>query len=156
MATPEFILALRERIGHTSLFLPGVTMAVLDDHGGVLLVRRVDGSEWGLVAGIVEPGEQPAVAGVREVLEETGVHVEVERLTSVYTQEPMTYSNGDECQFLDLTFRCRYVAGDARVNDDESVDVRWFPLSDLPELTAHSRDKLALALTDADQPWFAT
>jgi hypothetical protein len=47
-------------------------------------------------------------------------------LTSVSVSVPTTYANGDQVQFLDLTFRRRAVGGDARVNDAESVEVGWF------------------------------
>jgi hypothetical protein len=45
-----------------------------------------------------------------------------------------TFANGDQVQCLEITFRCRPVGGEARVNDDESLEVAWFPLSALPEL----------------------
>ena len=72
MPTPDFILRLREKIGHDLLWLPGVTAVVLDDRNRVLLGRRADNGRWTLITGILEPGEQPAVGVVREVLEETG------------------------------------------------------------------------------------
>ncbi|MFD9691906.1 hypothetical protein ACFWXO_39795, partial [Kitasatospora sp. NPDC059088] len=33
-----------------------------------------------------------------------------------------------------LTFRCRAVGGEARVNDDESLEVGWFGLDELPPI----------------------
>ena len=44
--------------------------------------------------------------------------------------------NGDVCHFLTLVFRCRFVSGEARVNDDESLDVGWFLPKDFPDLMA--------------------
>ncbi len=46
----------------------------------------------------------------------------------------MQYANGDRCQYLDITFRCRATGGEARVNDDESLEVGWFPAGRLPPL----------------------
>ncbi|BBE22069.1 NUDIX hydrolase [Arthrobacter sp. MN05-02] len=134
MATPEFVLALRSKIGHDPLWLPGVGGVVFDDEGQVLLGRRSDDGRWTIITGMVDPGEEPAVALRREVLEETGVVVEVEYLLDTAVVGPVTYPNGDQCTFLTLDFRCRRVSGTARVNDDESSEVRWFPLDDLPEL----------------------
>ena len=37
------------------------------------------------------------------------------------------HANGDRASYLDLTFACTYVSGEAHVADDESSDVRWFP-----------------------------
>jgi ADP-ribose pyrophosphatase YjhB (NUDIX family) len=82
--------------------------------------------------GCLEPGEQPAAGAAREVEEETGVLVTAERIVSVSALPLMACPNGDEVYWLDVTFRCRVVGGEARVNDDESVDVGWHELSDLP------------------------
>ena len=56
MPTPDFILRIRDRIGHEALWLTGAT-AVVEDDGRLLLVKRADTGEWSPVAGIVEPGE---------------------------------------------------------------------------------------------------
>jgi len=68
MPTPDFVLALREKIGTASLWLSGVT-AVVVRGDEVLLVRRADTGAWTPVTGIIDPGEEPAVAAVREVEE---------------------------------------------------------------------------------------
>jgi ADP-ribose pyrophosphatase YjhB (NUDIX family) len=132
MPIPQFIVDLRARIGHDALWLPGVTAVVLDDDGRVLLVRRADNNLWTLVTGCLEPGEQPAVGAVREVVEETAVIAVAERVLSVSAIPLTVYGNGDQAGYLDVTFRCRAVSGTARVNDDESVDVGWFKLDELP------------------------
>jgi ADP-ribose pyrophosphatase YjhB (NUDIX family)/GNAT superfamily N-acetyltransferase len=147
MPTPDFVLALRERLGHDLLWMAGVTAVVRDERGHVLLVRRSDNGRWGLVSGILEPGEQPATGLLREIEEETGVVARVEALTGVWTQPEMAYPNGDRAQYLDLCFLARHVSGEARVNDDESTEVGWFPVDALPEgLADNSRRKLATAL----------
>jgi len=153
MPTPQFILDLRAKIGHDMLWLPGVTAVVFDELQRVLLVQRADNGRWALVTGILEPGEQPAVGALREVEEETGVIAEAERLLSVTALPLVEYYNGDRTRYLDVTFRCRAVGGEARVNDDESVDVGWFPLDELPALperhTACINDALMSAATPA-------
>jgi ADP-ribose pyrophosphatase YjhB (NUDIX family)/ribosomal protein S18 acetylase RimI-like enzyme len=147
MPTPDFVLALRERIGHDLLWLTGVTAVVRNERDEVLLVRRVDNGRWGLVSGILEPGEQPAVGMVREIEEETGVAATIEGLSGVWTQPEMAYPNGDRAQYLDLCFLASHVSGEARVNDDESTEVGWFALDALPEgLADNSRRKLETAL----------
>ena len=148
MATPEFILRLREKIGHDPLWLVGVTAYVEDDEGRVLLGRRADTGRWALVCGINEPGEEPAETVIREVSEETGVDVVPEALVSVSAQRHETvYANGDRTQYLDLTFLCRLAKGgcsEPRVADDESLEVGWFPPSALPEPFSPSmRERLA-------------
>ncbi|GAA3887546.1 NUDIX hydrolase [Streptomyces sedi] len=148
MATPDFIRDLRGSIGHQLLFLPGVTSVVRDDLGRVLLVRRADDGRWTLIGGIPEPGEQPAVTSVREVEEETAVRCVVERVLAVEALSPTHYPNGDVCQFLDVSLACRAVGGEARVNDDESVEVGWFAPDALPPLSAHALERIRLAGSD--------
>lgn len=127
MATPDFIRTIRETAGNQLLLLPGVTAIVFDDDGRVLLGRRADTGKWSVVGGISEPGEEPALTAEREVLEETGVQCVAERLVLAQALQPVQYANGDRCQYLDITFRCRATGGEARVNDDESLEVGWFP-----------------------------
>ncbi|MEG3628310.1 NUDIX hydrolase [Streptomyces poriticola] len=153
MATPDFIRALRACAGHQLLWLPGVTAVVFDDEGRVLLNRRSDNGRWALIGGIAEPGEQPAACAVREVEEETAVRCAVERVVLVQALDPVTYDNGDVCQFMDITFRCRAVGGDARVNDDESLDVGWFPVDALPDVGEFGWFRIKQALAEAPT-WF--
>lgn len=147
MPTPEFVLRIREKIGHDPLWMSGVTAVVLDEGAqNVLLCRRSDNGAWTPVTGIVDPGEQPAVTARREAEEETGTRIAVEGLAMVKTNPPQQFPNGDHAQFLDLTFRCRWLSGRARVNDEESSDVRWFPLDGLPPLSERMRERLAAVL----------
>ncbi|MFE9371223.1 NUDIX domain-containing protein [Streptomyces sp. NPDC006711] len=133
MATPDFIRDIRTTAGHQLLLLPGVSAIVFDDEGRVLLGRRADTGEWSVIGGICEPGEEPADTAVREVHEETGVRCVAERVVLVEAAPtPVVYPNGDVCQFMDITFRCRATGGEARVNDDESIDVAWFAMDALP------------------------
>jgi ADP-ribose pyrophosphatase YjhB (NUDIX family) len=142
---PDFVVELRRHIGTAPLWLPGVTAVVLDDDR-VLLVRRSDNGEWSPVTGIVDPGEDPGVAARREVLEETGVAVAVERLAWVQALPPTTHVNGDRATYLDHTFACRYLSGEAGVGDDESTDVRWFAVDDLPPMRQSFGDRIACVL----------
>jgi ADP-ribose pyrophosphatase YjhB (NUDIX family) len=148
---PEFILALRARIGHDLLWLPGVTAVVLNGPD-VLLVRRSDNGRWAPVTGIVDPGELPAVAAVREVLEETGVHCTIESLAWVNVAAPVTHVNGDRAQYLDHTFRCHYVSGDPYPADDESVEARWCPITDLPDMKPVLRERILVAAAHSGPP----
>lgn len=154
MATPDFIREIRATAGHQLLFLPGVSAVVFDDQGRVLLGRRADTGHWSIVGGIPEPGEQPADAVVREVLEETAVHCEAERVVLAQTLEPpVTYPNGDICQFMDICFRCRATGGVARVNDDESLEVGWFERDALPPLEEFALFRIKQAATEGPA-WF--
>ncbi|MEU9287184.1 NUDIX domain-containing protein [Streptomyces sp. NPDC048275] len=153
MATPDFIRTIRASAGHQLLWLPGVAAVVFDDEGRVLLGRRSDTRKWALIGGIPDPGEQPAACAVREVFEETAVRCVVERVVLVQALDPITYENGDTCQYMDITFRCRAVGGEARVNDDESLEVGWFAVDALPELHEAGLFRIKQAQSDAPT-WF--
>ncbi|SPF05531.1 NUDIX hydrolase [Streptomyces sp. MA5143a] len=153
MATPEFIRTLRVSAGHQLLWLPGVTAVVFDDEGRVLLNRRSDNGQWSLIGGIPDPGEQPAACAVREVQEETAIRCVPERIVLVQALAPVRYDNGDVCQYMDTTFRCRAVGGEARVNDDESLEVGWYSLDALPDLSEFALSRIKQAMSDAPT-WF--
>ena len=149
MPIPEFVVDIRTKIGHDLLWLPGVTAVVLDDDERVLLVRRSDDLRWTLVTGCLDPGEQPAAGAIREIEEETAVLASVERVLAVESLPTVVYPNGDRSQFLDVAFLCRATGGTARVNDDESVDVGWFGLDELPDLPERHLQCIKDALGDA-------
>src|SRR5271163_3771613 len=133
MPIPEFIVELRRHIGHAPLWLPGVTAVVIRGQQ-VLLVKRADNRAWTPVTGIVEPGENPADCAVREVFEESGIHVVARRLAWVHVIGPKVHANGDHAQYLDHVFRMDWTGGEPFPADDESLDVRWFDLSTLPDM----------------------
>ncbi|WP_327261058.1 NUDIX domain-containing protein [Streptomyces sp. NBC_01232] len=153
MTTPDFIRQIRASAGHQLLLLPGVTAIVFDELGRVLLGRRSDTGQWAVIGGIAEPGEQPAETAVREVYEETAVRCVAERVVLVQMTDPMTYPNGDICQFQDITFRCRATGGEARANDNESLEVAWFEVDALPPLDPFGLDRIHRALRD-EPTWF--
>lgn len=133
MPIPDFVLEIRRMIGHHPMWLPGVTAVVLRGDE-ILLVKRADNGAWTPITGIPEPGEEPAFSAAREALEETGVVVRVDRLASTSVKPDVVHANGDKASYLDLTFACTYVSGEAHVADDESSDVRWYPLDAMPEM----------------------
>ena len=114
----------------------------------LLLVQRSDNDEWSPVTGIVDPGEEPAVCAVREALEETGVEIRVDRLAMTSVGDEIVYPNGDRARYLDLTFACTWVSGEAYVADDESIDVRWWPVADLPPMGPWMTERIEAALSD--------
>jgi 8-oxo-dGTP pyrophosphatase MutT (NUDIX family) len=156
MPISPYISSLRADVGSRLLFLPGVSAVIFDDQGRVLLGERSDNGRWALIAGVMDPGEQPAETVVREVYEETSLHVLPERIVCVITQPPTSYPNGDRCEYVDIAFRCRVLAGEARVNDDESLSVGWFTLDALPPLDELTQRRIELARTPGEAAWFAT
>lgn len=143
---PDFVVEIRRMIGQHPLWLPGVT-AVVTRGDQVLLVKRADNGRWTPITGIPDPGEEPAVAAAREAMEETGVRIRVDRLASTGVHGEVVHANGDRATYLDLTFACTWVEGEAHVADDESTDVRWWPVSALPPMGEVMLARLEAALS---------
>lgn len=179
MAIPEFVVALRDRIGTLPLWLIGCTAVVVrggDDRAApdpdqashpddpeILMVRRADNGAWTAVTGIVDPAEHPALAAVREVAEETTVTVVVERLAQVGVTGEVVYPNGDRTQYLDLTFRCREVPGTRATPhpaDGENSEAGWVRRSALTALEPAVRPsmlaRIEAALADEVAPRLVT
>ncbi len=154
MATPEFVLTLREKIGGAPLPLVGVTAVVFKDEK-VLLGKRADNGAWQCVSGIVDPGEEPADAAVRECREEAGIVVRASRLAVVQQLPRITYDNGDQVDYLDLVFRCDWVSGEPHPADGELTEVGWYGLGELTDVEQFHVRKIALAIAEDDPASFA-
>jgi 8-oxo-dGTP diphosphatase len=155
VALSPYIAKLRAHVGHDLLLLPGVSAVVFNDAGEILLNHRSDTRTWSLIAGVMDPGEQPADTIVREIREETGIEAAIEHLVGV-AMHPVTYPNGDSCEYLSIWFRARAVSGEATVNDDESTAVQWFPLDALPDLDPWVRLRIDKALENKEAAWYPT
>ena len=147
MAIPDFVLELRKFIGNRPLWLSGTT-AVIFRGDEILLIRRAEDDEWSPVTGVIDPGEEPADTAVREAMEEAGVAIEVQRLSSVSATPTIVYENGDEARYIDHTFRCRYLSGEPRPDQEETTDVRWFPVDDMPDLKPHYLERIEAARSE--------
>jgi 8-oxo-dGTP pyrophosphatase MutT (NUDIX family) len=138
-------------VGTSRLWLSGATAVVIRegaDGEEVLLVRRADDGEWTPVAGIVDPGEHPHLAAVREVTEETGVSAAIERLVWLTVSEVITYPNGDQTQYIDHVFRCRWVEGEPYPADGEASETAFFPVGRLPGMSVRHTEQVRVALVD--------
>jgi len=154
MAISPYIKKLREKIGNDLLLLPSVSAIILNAQGHVLLQRSSDDGKWYTVGGAIDPHEQPADAVVREVEEETGLKVRPIRITSVETSPVITYPNGHQAQYVGTTFLCEIIGGKLCCNDDESLEVKFFPLDQLPELRPDQLWRLRYATTGKENASF--
>jgi 8-oxo-dGTP diphosphatase len=109
------------------------TYAFVRDAGARYLVLRRAREPflgaWDLPGGFVEPGETPADAVRRELREETGLEVEIERILGAYTSR---YGDGGRWT-VDVGFEAR-LAGGELVLDAEKSDAAWLALEELPPL----------------------
>jgi 8-oxo-dGTP pyrophosphatase MutT (NUDIX family) len=131
MGMSEFYRSLRERIGPDLLLIPAVAAIIRDADGCILLQQTHDGS-WSLPAGAIEPGETPARAMVREVCEETGLHVRPKRIAGVVGggSGRFRYGNGDEVEYVVTVFECSIAGGPLLEMGDETRSLAFVSTED--------------------------
>ena len=109
---------------------------VLNDRGEVLLVKDVRKDAWTFPGGIIEEDEGVLDGVKREVLEETGITVEVGELFCV-TSNTCKYPGYNGVKVVPtkvmLDFVCRAVSGTPRPSEENSKTA-WFPLDQAQRL----------------------
>ena len=108
------------------IFRIGVFALIFNHKKQILLGHRRDIDWWNLPGGGMESGETVDEALCREVLEETGIEVKVERLVGVYSKP--------QKQEVVLTFLCQVIGGTLR-STEETRESRYFAPNSLPENT---------------------
>lgn len=125
-----------DRIGATAELRIGCASVVFDaPRERVLLTQRTDNGLWCLPGGAMDPGESASEAAIREVLEETGLVVEVTKLVGVYsTPDRVTrYPDGNTVQYLALCFEAVVTGGELGLSD-ETTAADWFRFDELANL----------------------
>ena len=125
--------------------VPSVTAIVRDDAGDLLLVHKTDNNLWALPGGGVDPGESVSEAVLREVLEETGMGVEIARLSGVYTNplHVMAYDDGEVRQQFSLCFIARLLGGELSTSSETS-EVGFVAVDRLDALSIHPSMRLRI------------
>lgn len=116
--------------------LPAALAIVIRD-GKALLVRR--GSEpnrgiWGFPGGLIEVGESPAQAAIRELFEETGITASPGPVIDVFDSITLDPDGGVIYHFLLVAVLCRWEAGDGKAGDD-AHDLGWYAADGLADIT---------------------
>lgn len=119
----------------------GVGAVVFNERDELLLIHRPSTRNWLYPTGWADVGYVPAQVAVKEVLEETGLHVTPLRLIAVYDNSRFV-SNVPDLHFWSLTFYCRLDGGDLQGHPHETLDLGFF-----------ARDRLPGPLARLGLPW---
>lgn len=95
--------------------LVSVAALVTNEEGKILLVNS-PWRGWEYPGGLIEPGETFEQALRREIREEAGVEVEIERFVGI--------CKNVERNIVNIDFVCRYVSGELTTSE-ESTEVIW-------------------------------
>lgn len=116
-------------------------VVVTTTDGRVLLIERgwdPHAGQWALPGGHVDPGETSRAAAARELAEEAGVYAAPEELMQVGTWDaPGRDPRG---RYVTVAYQLTVVSGTPAEAGDDAVNVRWWPLADLPPLAFDHAD----------------
>ncbi|HDK7167461.1 TPA: NUDIX domain-containing protein [Clostridium botulinum] len=122
-------------MGQAKEICPGVAIVIFNDKKQILLQKRSDVGLWGIPSGHVEPGETVINAAIREVFEETGLHVKVARFIGVYSDpksQIFEYPDGRITHFVTCCFEAKIIGGEISCESSETLDLKFFPIDELP------------------------
>jgi ADP-ribose pyrophosphatase YjhB (NUDIX family) len=107
----------------------GSDAAIFDARDRILLMKRVDNQKWCLPCGLVEAGESPEMAAVREAREETGLEVNTVELIGVYTRFPS--AEYGLYTLVKTVYLCEIVGGELR-RSHEDLGLQYWTIEDVP------------------------
>lgn len=155
----DYILQLRQYIGHRPILMVGAAVLVLDQQDRLLMMKRSDNGCWGLPGGATEPGEVVEEAARRETLEETNLEIGKMSLFGVFSGPELYYKypNGDEAYNVSIIYLSRDWRGEVRLNN-EHTEWRWFASNEIPDDVSPpirpviEQFKRSVSKTDNDAP----
>ncbi len=118
--------------------------ALVDDRERLLLMRERSDGRWSLPGGWADPGDTPSHAVVREIREETGYGAEVVKLVGCWDRDAQGLLPRLPVSIYKLFFLCRATGEVAPPDALETLDVGWFGLDELPELSTGRVDRRQL------------
>ncbi|MCK2240889.1 MULTISPECIES: NUDIX domain-containing protein [unclassified Crossiella] len=122
-----------------------VSAFVQDEAGRLLMIRRADNDLYSIPGGQLELGETLTEAVVRELVEETGITVEVTDVIGIYSNpnHVIAYDDGEVRQEFSICFRARPMGGELRTSS-ESKEVQWVEQTSLDQLNIHPSTMLRI------------
>ena len=130
----DYIHDLRPYIGHKKIILCCAAVVIIKD-GKILLQHRKDNNEWGIVGGLLELDETFYEAAKRETKEETGLDIVFDSFLGIYHHYNMEWANHDKAHTVCACYLGHIASGEPRI-DEESLELKFFDLDDMPHLFA--------------------
>jgi 8-oxo-dGTP pyrophosphatase MutT (NUDIX family) len=121
----------------------GVTLRQQDGRTEVVLILTGPEQRWQLPKGVVEPGEAPEAAALREVREETGIVAElVEPLDTIEYWFFVT-ERADRLRIHKRVhfYLLRAIGGDVKEHDHEVLEARWVGVDEAVEMLAFKNER---------------
>jgi 8-oxo-dGTP diphosphatase len=114
----------------------GVAFRRNDSKPEVAIVSVKPKLRWQLPKGLVDPGESPQVAAVREVREEAGVETELIRLIETIEYWYRSVKNGKPVRYHKFVhfYLMEYKTGDVSSHDHEVEEARWVSFEEALEM----------------------
>jgi len=136
-----YIMDLRKHIGHDPLIGVGATTLVFNDKKELLLNLRTDTNSWGIPGGSMELYETIEETAIRELKEETGICANELELVTVLSGKDFyfEYPNGDKMCTVIVLFKVINYSGSVNISDNESKELRFFPLTNLPVMESRAK-----------------
>ncbi|MBI5933788.1 MAG: NUDIX domain-containing protein [Chloroflexi bacterium] len=130
----DYLLQLRQLIGHRPILMVGAAILVVDESDRLLMLKRSDSGCWGLPGGATEPGEVVEEAAKRETREEVGIEVGEMNLFGVFSGPELFYKypNGDEVYNVTIVYLSRIWHGQMTLNEEHTA-WNWFAAPEIPE-----------------------
>lgn len=128
--------------------------ALVDDRERLLLTRERSDGRWSLPGGWADPGDTPREAVVREVREETGHGAEVVELVAVLDRDAQGMAPPLAVAVYKMFFLCRATGEVSPPEELETLEIGWFGIDELPELSTGrvNRDQLERVLAHHRSP----
>ena len=139
----NYVKYLREMVGQSPVILVG-SVVIIHKNSMVLLQKRKENSKWGLIGGLMELGESTEETAIREASEEAGIQLKSLKLCDVHSGKNsfIKVSNGDEFYSVSICYETSDYDGDVCINDDESLEFRYFNINNLPEYIVGSHESM--------------
>ncbi|MCR8641269.1 NUDIX hydrolase [Paenibacillus sp. N1-5-1-14] len=149
----NYIMELRKLVGSRPLIMVGACVLVFNDERYLLLQKRTDSLDWGVIGGAMELDESLEEAAARELFEETGLKARAYKFIAIHSGADMYYKypHGDEIYNVTAVYEAIEVEGTPIINDDEGIELRYFSLEEpIPNMNSFTEvllNKLGYKMT---------